>query len=202
MTDDGTKDHPFGRAIRAAGQIEESLGLKPGFLVELSEETDWSFVIKTSAVIEAALEQHVRKHCFASKSGWAPRDEAKFEKFVRDLPMDGRTGKIQLANAYGMLLDRDLAFIKSLQELRNRYAHRPSNISKSIREMFGSGKEAKRKLQDLLMVDVLEGTQPVADQGVRFLAALTACSVLWSIQFHTQPPASLGLGLLMSVGDG
>jgi hypothetical protein len=68
--------------------IEARLGLEPGFVHELlDEQDDWAFIIKTAVVVEAAL-GHVIGGSLV---------DGKLDRHIRALSMDGRAGKIQLA---------------------------------------------------------------------------------------------------------
>lgn len=185
------------RTLKAANEVEESLGLPKAFLFQISREDDWSFVLKANAVIEGALEQAVQKACFSVKAGWRARDEVKFETFVRNLSLVGRTSKVALAQAYGVLVEEDAKFVTTLAEVRNRYAHRPSNFRKSIRQMLGPGREGRAKLDKLLRVGVHFGPdESENDKMLRACVALNACSVLWSIQFNSSPRSSVASVLL------
>ena len=82
--------------VKAIAQLESDLGLEPTFLPRLTEESDWSFVIKAHALVEAALSHLL---------GAAMRDPRVTKIFQRMETSNATTGK--------------LAFIKAMELLPN-----------------------------------------------------------------------------------
>ena len=107
--------------------IESSLGLNAGFVAGLLEEKDdWAFIIKMSIVIEATLGRVIN----------ALLGNNQIARHVRSLPMDGRTGKIQLANDLGIIGPKSTGRLRVLAEIRNDFAHDLRVIQISIAEYF------------------------------------------------------------------
>lgn len=104
-------DDPLGNV----NQLEEELGIATGFLESLFKEDDWSFVIKTHALLEAAL-----THVLTVFVG-----EPRLERLFARLELSGATtGKVVLARDLNLLSEaRDRRFIRSLSELRNDLVH-------------------------------------------------------------------------------
>jgi hypothetical protein len=107
--------------------IEDRLGIEPGFVRRLMEEPDdWAFIIKTCVVIESALGQVLSDSMFGDALG----------RHVRALPMDGRIGKIKLAQDLNIIGPKSTARLKAICEVRNDFAHGLKILKLSIAEYF------------------------------------------------------------------
>jgi hypothetical protein len=104
-----------GDSIRAdVRRIEQELGITAGFMEALYSEDDWSFVIKTHAVLEATL-----SHLLTVVIG-----EPRLQPFFARLDMSGATiGKVAIVKLLDLLDETDRRFIKSFSELRNDLVH-------------------------------------------------------------------------------
>lgn len=105
--------------------MEAELGLPSGFLEGIKQEDDWSFIIKTHALLEAAV-----SHLLCSALG----KDALAEVFSHLELSDKRRGKIAFAAALDLLHKPDRRFISSLSELRNSLVHDVRNVSFSLSE--------------------------------------------------------------------
>ena len=109
-------------------QLEADFGVPDGFIAALPKEDDWSFTIKTQALIEAAVTQLVL--AALGRKELAPAIEAS--------NLLGRSGKLAIAKALG-LLDDDLAqFAERLGQLRNRLVHDVTKASFSFTSHLAS----------------------------------------------------------------
>jgi hypothetical protein len=94
--------------------MEHELGIEPGFLERLYKEDDWSFVIKTHAVLEAAV-----AHLLTAIVG-----VPSLQRLFARLELSGSTlGKVAVAKDLDLLDERDRRFIRSFSELRNDLVH-------------------------------------------------------------------------------
>ena len=110
-------------------KIELSLGLNAGFVLALLEEKDdWAFIIKMSVVVEATLGRVIN----------ALVGNDQIARHIRSLPMDGRTGKIQLARDLNIVGPKSAARLRVLGEIRNDFAHDLRVVQVSISEYFSS----------------------------------------------------------------
>src|SRR5688500_17283882 len=102
-------DNGFVEAIQV---IEKDTELPTGFLASLLEprESDWSFVIKVSAVVEAAIAQLLTT---------ATMDARLAGVFRRLDTMDKEKGKVAFLKAMNLLSDHRHRFIAELAKLRN-----------------------------------------------------------------------------------
>jgi len=110
-------------------RIEKDLGLKEGFLEGLRREDDWSFIIKTHALFEAAI-----AHLLCKALG---RDELIGVLGYLELS-DKRRGKVAFADALGLLQKTDKRFLSSLSELRNELVHDITNANFDLRAYLQS----------------------------------------------------------------
>jgi len=102
------------RHSRFLKTIEDRLCLEAGFVQGLMDEPDdWAFIIKTSVVVESALGQVLSDSLISDG----------LERHIRSLPMDGRTGKIQLAQDLSLVGPMSASRLKAICEVRNDFAH-------------------------------------------------------------------------------
>lgn len=101
-------------------QLEDRLNLGRGFLKERYEDDDdWSFVVKTHALIEVAVSE-----LLAAQIG-DPRARPVFAR----LPLsDTYLGKLAFVKRLDLLAAPKLRFIRKFSELRNWLAHDVHNI--------------------------------------------------------------------------
>ena len=127
-------------------ELGDAIGLRPGFYERLlTEPSDWAFLIQLQVVAEAAISQQVVK---------ALRQDKAFDHVSR-LPLDGKTGKIQLAVSLGILDAGSADALRALAACRNRFAHRISNIGATL-EKFGESLDGDTKLDLLRKMGTLQ----------------------------------------------
>ncbi len=107
-------EEDYGPVAVEVRRLEQELGITPGFMESLLRESDWSFVIKTHAVLEAAV-----AHLLTMVVG-----EPRLKPFFARLELSGANlGKVAVAKLLDLLEDRDRRFIRSFSELRNDLVH-------------------------------------------------------------------------------
>jgi hypothetical protein len=115
------------RHSKSLQTIEDRLGLKPRFVQGLMEEPDdWAFIIKTSVIVESALGQVLSESLIGDG----------LERHIRALPMDGRTGKIQLAQDLSLIGPKSASRLRAICEVRNDFAHGLKVLKLSISDYF------------------------------------------------------------------
>lgn len=100
--------------------FEKKLNLPTGFYIKLLEEDDWSFVIKLSALFEAAC-----THILSVKLN-APELESSFAYLEQ---ANVKYGKLQLLKKLGSINDNQYKFLEKLATLRNELAHKVANVN-------------------------------------------------------------------------
>lgn len=102
------------------GALERRLGLPEGFWARLSDEDDWSCVVKLNALIEAACTHALiaRLRCpeIAEPLGYLELAGSK-------------SGKTAFLSALGCITKQQVTFIRKLAELRNDLVHNIANAS-------------------------------------------------------------------------
>jgi len=115
-------------------RLETDFGVPDGFIGALPREADWSFTIKTQALIEAAITQLVLAALGRKELGPA----------IEAANLLGRSGKLAMAQALG-LLDTELGqFAERLGQLRNRLVHDVRKASFSYSEHLASLSKGER----------------------------------------------------------
>jgi hypothetical protein len=121
--------------------LEKDLKIPVGFFMNLLQENDWSFIIKTHAVIEAAVSQALASIL----------DEKLLPVFRRLELSDERTGKIIFAKHLDILKPNQYKFVKRLSELRNRVVHNIKEIDFDLQAYVASlDKNQRRSLLNTL----------------------------------------------------
>lgn len=110
-------------AFKRIEVIEKKLGLPPRFYLDLTDEDDWSFVIKLNALFEAAC-----THLLTIRLN-APELE---EAFAHLDFANAKFGKIALLRKLGCLNSDETKYLQVLLELRNKLAHNISYVSFSF----------------------------------------------------------------------
>ena len=118
-------------------EFEERLGLPQGFYTHLLKEDDWSFVIKISALIEAAC-THILSYKFRH-----PELEDNFSYLEQG---NRKVGRVALLKKSDALYDDQAKVLFSLAELRNSLAHNVKNTNFNFDEYIESlDKNQKKK---------------------------------------------------------
>jgi hypothetical protein len=120
----------------AIEELSQDLQLPLRFLPSLLEEGDWSFVIKSHALLEAAL-----AHLLST----AVLNSSLTSVFLRLETSNETSGKLAFIRAMDLLPDRQRKFIKHLSELRNRLVHDVSNCSFSFSDYIESLDQGQRR---------------------------------------------------------
>jgi uncharacterized protein YutE (UPF0331/DUF86 family) len=106
------------------------------FMEDLVDDDDWSFVIKSHALIEASITQMLTEH-----SG-----DARFKNLFERLPLsDDEMGKILVAKLLNLLEKRERKFVQLYSQLRNKLVHRIENINFSLKAHIEDMDSSARK---------------------------------------------------------
>ena len=88
-------------------------------LKKLLREDDWSFVIKSHALIESVVTESIVNRV----------DESSLQSVVQRVPLsDNQFGKLTMAKELDLLTKGQRSFIRSLSQLRNELVHKVENI--------------------------------------------------------------------------
>jgi hypothetical protein len=97
-----------------------AVGLHEELMLEiLNAETDWEFIIKIDAMLEAAAKEMVKERF---NLGTEDDDKDTLNGFAEALPMSGRTSLLAVLKADGAPKDM-IEAIDAVRRLRNGFAH-------------------------------------------------------------------------------
>ena len=100
-------------------ELEKELGLPEGFYFKLSEDDDWSFVIKLHSLLEATTNQ-----VLINALG-----DCRLEEVISAMQLGGgKTGKLAFMKALELLNSQHKQIIIQLSQLRNSLVHFIKNI--------------------------------------------------------------------------
>jgi hypothetical protein len=120
-----------------AKELENSLGLTPGFFHSLlSQDDDWSFVIEAQALVEAGVTFHLVEAV----------GDARLAMSFAHLPLGGAAGKLAFAKALGILDRSQVRFALYVSRLRNNLVHDVRNVGFSLGDYVqGLGPEERKE---------------------------------------------------------
>lgn len=107
--------------MRSARQLEQELKLPEGFILNLEQEGDWSFIIKTHALMEGAMSFLLTQY-FGG-------DVHLGRIFDRIELSNKETGEIAFIKALDLLPTEGRTFLSKLSELRNRVVHNVAEVN-------------------------------------------------------------------------
>lgn len=101
--------------INLLKQTSRELGLESGFYDKMLSSSDWEFVLKLSALFEAALLEGIVNELKNNK--------IKLVLSYLELA-NTKCSKVELAKSLELISREDAKFIRKIAEIRNRLAHR------------------------------------------------------------------------------
>ena len=99
-------------------ELEQKLGVPVGLFKKLKDEDDWSFLIKTHALLELALAHLIHTEL----------ERPELAKFFRKLNIGGEHGKLEVIKSLKLLDPHHFAYLRLLTDLRNKVAHDIRNV--------------------------------------------------------------------------
>nr|CDQ34780.1 hypothetical protein BN993_04246 [Virgibacillus halodenitrificans] len=103
----------------AKSGLLDGLDSRFDLLKKLLREDDWSFVIKSHALIESVVTESIVNRV----------DESSLQSVVRRIPLsDSQYGKLTIAKELNLLTQGQRSFIRFLSQLRNELVHKVENI--------------------------------------------------------------------------
>jgi hypothetical protein len=117
-------EEEFESICRQAFQ-EEGRALREGFLTDITGDTDWGFVIKAHALVEAAL-----MHLLLARIG-----EPRLVKILARMDTNAKQGgKTAVLEELKLITKQESNFILRFSTMRNAFAHDIHNMSATILE--------------------------------------------------------------------
>jgi len=107
-------------------------------------KSDWEFILKIDALLEAAAKKVVKTNLTGSDR----MRREKLEDFVEALPIRGRTSLLSLLKACGCP-DEESELIECVRRLRNGFAHDIVQINSSLVEVIKRRNDKSKLLKGL-----------------------------------------------------
>jgi hypothetical protein len=106
-------------------ELEQELGLPKGFYFKLSDDDDWSFIIKLHSLLEATT-----NHVLVNALG-----DRRLEDVISAMQLGGgKTGKLAFMRALELFSSQHEQVISKLSQLRNSLVHYISNVQFNLEE--------------------------------------------------------------------
>jgi DNA-binding MltR family transcriptional regulator len=130
---------------------KEKIGISDDYLFKLSREDDWSFIIKTSAILESATADVLTKVL-----GF-PNLEDCISKLKHT---NERSGRLTFLEKLSIINDEELKLIIKISKIRDDLAHKPEEINFTFERYFKKmNKINKNNWKDLFTELVNRHTQ-------------------------------------------
>jgi hypothetical protein len=118
---------------------EQYLEVPAGTIASIPNDPDFIATVKTYAVVEPILNELIASRPPQGTLPWLQPSQSEsenFRTFVTALNMEGRTGKLKLAEGMGLLTEDRIAFIRGVARVRNRYAHNVKNMHRLLTDIL------------------------------------------------------------------
>jgi len=118
---------------------EQHLEVPAGTISSIPNDPDFIATVKMYAVVEPILNELIASRPPRGTLPWLPPSQSEsenFRTFVTALNMEGRTGKLKLAEGMGLLTEARIDFIRGVARVRNRYAHNVKNMHRSLTDIL------------------------------------------------------------------
>jgi hypothetical protein len=188
-------------------EVERFMGLAPGTLADLQHATDYLKILKMHATVEPLLNQLIEKSITRAMAH--PKVNFPAGQAVAELIVDSRLEKkVKLAEDAELLQDHQAAFIRTLAQVRNRYAHSIKNMGLTV---FQIAKQVSPQDEGRSVTRSLLGISKQAQQGPNgellivmmypFMFYNFGQLVYSVVQGINPPPVPLGQGILSQFFD-
>lgn len=126
-----TEDDRIQSLLRNAAECCEALGVSDDVISSIyNSGSDWTFILKIDALIETSIKEVIKRSLKLEVNGSFVGD-IELEKFVSNLPINGRTSLSKLLRATNC--DRDICdFIEATRNVRNAFAHDIKNVDATL----------------------------------------------------------------------
>ena len=122
--------------------LSQKIRVSSDILLGLLKEDDWSFIIKSHALLESVISELLTTHA---------KDERLHKVFRRLELNNDMTGKLAFIKALELLSPEQRRFVREFSELRNSLVHNLENISFSLENHIGAlDSQQKKSWQDSL----------------------------------------------------
>lgn len=142
---------------------EQHLEVPAGTISSIPNDPDFIATVKMYAVVEPILNELLASRPPRETLPWLPASQGiteNFRTFVTALTMEGRAGKLKLAEGMGLLTKDRIAFIRAVTQIRNRYAHSVKNMHRSLADIVTEEQRTNGRIVEHLTGINLAGSPP------------------------------------------
>lgn len=171
-------------------ELCEKLKLPEAFLERIYDEDEWSFLIKTHALVETSINVAIERSI----------EDDRVSEFINRLSLSGGSkSKTELLKSLGIITQNEIQFVEGLSQIRNRVVHNirhveftftaftkelnarnRMNLYQKLFKGISEGSEPKKKTQDFI------STFEKDPKFVIFLCTLMAVAKVSLESHHTE----------------
>ena len=182
--------------MKEAKQLASLIGVEPKHIWGIFKaSTDWEFIIKIDALLEAAAKRVVNTALATDKM--ATED---MEEFIDGLPMRGRTSIVKLLEASGCGPE-ERSLIDCVRILRNGFAHDITQMGLPLIEVIKKRNDKSTLIKGLCWIQNYDEAELIKDfekDGSRFrFSILTGVLTFMIVAYHSviKEPEEEGLAV-------
>jgi hypothetical protein len=147
-----TEEDRFEWMLNEAKKLSGLIGVPDGAIIEIYRaDSDWEFILKIDALLEAAVRKVVRTNLLGTKLV----NKQKLEEFIDALPMRGRTSLIELLKAVGCP-DSEVALVDCVRRLRNAFAHDIVQMDSNLIDIIKKRNDKSHLIKALCYIEKYE----------------------------------------------
>jgi hypothetical protein len=154
-------ENRFELLLEASKKFTQKMGLHDELILEIfRSKTDWEFIIKIDAMLEAAAKAVVQKRLNS-----VPADEGEdvsFDGFVDAMPMNGRTSLLAFLKVDGCPDDVS-GFIEAVRRLRNGFAHDIRLTDRKLVEIIKARPDKSQLIKSLCQIKEYDEAELIKD---------------------------------------
>jgi len=174
---------------------EQHLEVPAGTISSIPTDPDFIAIVKMYAVVEPILNDLIASRPPKGVFPWllpSQSESENFRTFVTALNMEGRAGKLKLAEGMGLLTEERIAFVRAVARVRNRYAHNVKNMHRSLTDIVTEEQQTNGRI-----VEYLTGTKlPLHPDLLKPFMYYRLADYLSDVLQTLRPPPPIEGGLL------
>jgi hypothetical protein len=181
---------------------EEHLEVPAGTISSIPDDPDFIATVKMYAVVEPILNELIASRPPRGTFPWLAPSQSEsenFRTFVTALNMEGRAGKLKLAEGMGLLTEERIAFVRAVAQVRNRYAHNVKNMHRSLVDIVTEEQRTNGRIVEHLTGIKLAGS-PARNEFLKELMYYRLADYLSDALQTLRPPLPPEGGLLGMLG--
>lgn len=139
--------------LEYVNELENRIGIRPGFFNELIREDDWSFVIKLHAFVETCM-----AYAICARLGLPELEDV----IARLDTSNNQSGKLAFARKLGVLNKPQRRYVSTLSQLRNDLVHDVRAVDFNLKSHM-DGLSAEQRYQFCVALSLDEIFEPLSE---------------------------------------